>query len=530
MSQFFQQAVNALGWALLHFVWQGLLIALLLAVLLNFIASAHARTRYATAYIALITCICLPVKEFFFRMSEKYAGKEVSALSEIPIQLGLDTTSIWLDFMTWLDVHMNDIVVAWMICVAVLAIRMCMGLLWLAAYTQPNRSKPDPFWQARIDQMSHKFHIRRRVIFRVVENLDCPVTAGIVRPMILLPAAMLTGMPVDLLEMLLAHEMGHIKRHDYLLNLIQTAIETLLFYHPAVWWISKQIRSEREEIADEIAARVTGEPRRLALALSELANFQFTTPQLAQAAHGGNLMSRIKRLLQPEVKNASARGILGLLGVAATTVVYAGQALTSSSDAIVAEVATNIQSAANIQLSQQVNVQYLLQEKMGNPVFVSSSKQEIKLALLQPKPKTISKIPATAVPETESQDAPADKSADAAQELSKPDTEKTPEPEKPKQIDAAIAKPKFSYDFSACYPAYPRSSLRNNESGATSLLFKVGTDGIIDSVKVASSSGFFNLDNAAAQAFQGCKVKPMQVDGAAVAKNVKIQFIWQIKK
>ncbi|MFZ6732128.1 M56 family metallopeptidase [Undibacterium sp. Ji42W] len=373
MSPFFQQAVNALGWALLHFVWQGLLIALLLAVLLNFIASAHVRTRYATAYIALITCICLPAKEFLFRMSEKYASKEASASSEIPIQLGLDTTSIWLDFMTWLDVHMNDIVVAWMICVAVLAIRMCMGLLWIAAYTHPKRSKPDPFWQARIDQMSQQFHIRRRVIFRVVEDLDGLVTAGVVRPMIMLPAAMLSGMPVDLLEMLLAHEMAHIKRHNYLLNLIQSVIEMILFYHPAVWWISKQIRNNREEIADDLAARVTGEPRRLALALSELASFQFATPQLAQAAHGGNLMSRIKRLVKPEVSTVNWRAAVAILGIATSCLaVYANANVPVTAVAVV-DISQQAMDAAKLAIERDGDKKPIIDFKNCKPEYPRGS-------------------------------------------------------------------------------------------------------------------------------------------------------------
>ncbi|MCH8618441.1 M56 family metallopeptidase [Undibacterium sp. TS12] len=531
MSQSFQHIVNALGWALLHFVWQGSLIALLLAALLNLMAHAQARTRYAVAYTALIVCIYLPVSEFFVRLGKAYTGKEVQAFNEVPLQFRFDSSHVLVDSSAWLDMHLSDIVIAWMICVAALALRMCMGLLWITTCMHPERSKPHPDWQARIDRMSGQFHICSRVIFRVVEDLSGPVTVGIVRPMILLPGAMLTGMPVDLLEMLVAHEMGHIKRHDYLLNLIQTAIETLLFYHPAVWWISKQIRSEREEIADAIAARVTGEPRRLALALSELANFQFITPQLAQAAHGGNLMSRIKRLLQPEIKNVSTRGILGLFGAVATTLVYAGQALTSLPGNAVTQVEINTQPVANTQLSAQANSTYLPKEKVNGSNPVSPAKPEIKLALLQSRPKPINKIVAVAAPvaETENQDAVVDKSTGSGQDVIKPVADKVPVAETSKQHDAVVARPKFSYDFSACYPAYPRSSLRNNETGATSLAFKVGADGVIDNVKVASSSGFPDLDNAAAQAFQGCKVKPAQVDGEAVAKNAKIKFVWQLK-
>ncbi len=328
MSLAFQHIFNALGWALLHFVWQGLLIALLLAVSLYLFGPAQARARYAMAYIALLACIGLPVREFFLRMNETHVSKGINALSEVPVHLGFDTSSAWMGIFAWIELHLSDMVGVWLICVAALAIRMCMGLLWISAYTQPDRSTSNSLWQSRIDQMSKKFLIRSQVIFRVVDDLKGPVTVGIVRPMILLPSAVLTGMPTDLLEMLVAHEMAHIKRHDYLLNLIQSLIEIILFYHPAVWWISRQIRNNREEIADDLAARVTGEPRRLALALSELANFQFITPQLAQAAHGGNLMYRIKRLVKPEKRPFNWRSALAILGISASCLAMYAQANT----------------------------------------------------------------------------------------------------------------------------------------------------------------------------------------------------------
>jgi D-alanyl-D-alanine endopeptidase (penicillin-binding protein 7) len=124
-------------------------------------------------------------------------------------------------------------------------------------------------------------------------------------------------MPPQLLEALLAHELGHIRRHDYLVNLLQNVIETLLFYHPAVWWISTRIRAEREQIADDFAARHLGEPRRLAQALSELERLQFCSHHLAQAANGGDLMARIRRLLRPDVQALNWKAAIPVLGLAA---------------------------------------------------------------------------------------------------------------------------------------------------------------------------------------------------------------------
>jgi D-alanyl-D-alanine endopeptidase (penicillin-binding protein 7) len=154
------------------------------------------------------------------------------------------------------------------------------------------------------------------VRLRVVDGLASPITAGWWRPVVLVPASLVAGMPPQLLEALLAHELGHVRRHDYLVNLLQNVIETLLFYHPAVWWLSRRIRAEREQIADDFAARHLGEPRRLALALSELEKLQFSSHHLAQAANGGDLMARIRRLLRPDVQALNWKAAIPVLGLA----------------------------------------------------------------------------------------------------------------------------------------------------------------------------------------------------------------------
>ena len=139
--------------------------------------------------------------------------------------------------------------------------------------------------------------------------------------MVLLPLAVAVRMPVDLVEALLAHELAHVRRHDYLVNVLQGVVEALLFYHPAVWWLSRRIRVERELVADDLAASALGDRRRLALALAELDRLvpdrsdAFPT-HLATAAHGGQLMSRIQQLIRPRRRSAGALVALPLVGVA----------------------------------------------------------------------------------------------------------------------------------------------------------------------------------------------------------------------
>jgi hypothetical protein len=214
-----------------------------------------------------------------------------------------------------------------------MALRLLLGLAWVRRRSRPGAYRPDAAWQAVLDRLAARLGIGRKVILGLVEDLASPVTAGCLRPLVLVPASLATGMAPQLLEALLAHELAHVRRHDYLVNLVQSAIEILLFYHPAVWWLSHRIRAERELIADDLAASALGEPRRLALALSELDLFQLTTPQLAPGAHGGNLMSRIKRLVRPQAEPLNWKLALPALGLALTAAIHAHAGTTPAAPA-----------------------------------------------------------------------------------------------------------------------------------------------------------------------------------------------------
>lgn len=136
-------------------------------------------------------------------------------------------------------------------------------------------------------------------------------------------------MPPELLDALIAHELGHIKRADYLVNLLQNVIETVLFYHPAIWWLSRLIRIEREHIADDLATQLVSE-RLLALALSELEKHQFSKNNLVLAANGGDLIFRIRRLLQPKKAEVNWKGLLSGTGLTAVLVAGCAQMNTTS--------------------------------------------------------------------------------------------------------------------------------------------------------------------------------------------------------
>ncbi|HTD04917.1 M56 family metallopeptidase [Undibacterium sp.] len=307
--------VNAIGWSLIHFLWQGTVISCVTAFLLILLRNARPQVRYALSCSALLVCLILPVLEAAYRLSAKGIDSGQLPLAETYFIVELRSAD-WLLLTDWAQSNLQWIVFSWLCCVSLLILRMAMGLIWIRGYADITRTHKDEHWEDRLSHLARKFGIKREVRLRVVHDLRSPVTMGCWRSLVLIPSSLVSGMPADLLEALLAHELAHIHRFDFLINLMQSCIETLLFYHPGVWWISKHIRIEREQIADDLAARILGEPRRLALALQELDIIQLSIPQLAQAAHGGNLMTRIKRLLRPEVKPINWKALISVVGLA----------------------------------------------------------------------------------------------------------------------------------------------------------------------------------------------------------------------
>jgi bla regulator protein BlaR1 len=307
--------VASIGWTLLHFLWQGALIGCATAVALVAMRHARPRQRYALACGALLLCFAWPAIELAGRLSGSAdSGAAALVMARIsPAAFVTDNSAL-----AWMQANLGFIVIAWAACSAALALRMGLGLLWIGRIA--GRHAGNPHWQAKLSSMALQIGVTREVRLFIVDNLASPITAGWWRPVVLVPASLISGMPPELLEALLAHEMGHVKRFDYLVNLGQNVVETLLFYHPAVWWISSRIRFEREQIADDVAASHLGEPRRLALALSELERFQFSGHHLAQAANGGDLMSRIKRLLRPDAQALNWKAAIPVLGLAAACI------------------------------------------------------------------------------------------------------------------------------------------------------------------------------------------------------------------
>ncbi|MFT7771715.1 M56 family metallopeptidase [Roseateles sp.] len=293
--------MNAWGWALLNFVWQGALVGAVAALLLALLRGASARWRYAVCAVSLGLCLGLPLAQCLdFAPTEGQFVGELSALAE----------------------QMPALVSAWALGTGLMLFRLALGLVWVGRARR--RSQPAPAeWQVRLDALAHRLGLRRAVSLRLLPELASPITLGSLRPCVLLPAALLSRLPVELLEALLAHELAHVRRWDYLANLLQSAVEALLFFHPVVWWLSARMRHERELVADEISAELLGDSRRLALALHALSELDHSPmpSSLALAARGGDLLARIERLLAPRPQATGWKLALPALLIATTSFV-----------------------------------------------------------------------------------------------------------------------------------------------------------------------------------------------------------------
>jgi HEAT repeat protein len=203
-----------------------------------------------------------------------------------------------------------------------LSVRLAHG--WIAA--RRLRTHGTRATSASLHRMVERLATRLRVTrpVQLLESLivEVPAVIGALRPVILVPASAITGLTPQQIEVLLAHELAHVRRYDYLVNVVQCVIETLLFYHPAVWWVSRRVRDEREHCCDDLVVQVCGDAHLYASALVSMERIRSATPRLALAATGGSLLHRVRRLLLPAAARPEyfPRWAAGVAGVLAVTV------------------------------------------------------------------------------------------------------------------------------------------------------------------------------------------------------------------
>jgi GWxTD domain-containing protein len=331
--------VQALGWALLHFLWQGALVALLLAVVLGIIPQAASRMRYAAACTAMALMVLLPLITFAILTAEARQGTprfpvDLSAGNSISISaadLRQPAESWAIRCEKALDHSMPWVIAFWLAGIIVLLFRLNLGLLGARKLKFLGVEPASVELQGVLQRLRVRLGIRRPVKLLNSIRVQVPTVIGWLRPAVLIPIGCIAGLSSAQIEAILAHELAHIRRHDYLVSLFQCVIETVLFYHPAVWWISNRIRRERENCCDDLAVGISGDRLAYAKALTFLEAQRGPAPAGAMAATGGVLKMRIARLLgvneNPVFPRTAAVILLAVAGaVAGLAVLQAARA------------------------------------------------------------------------------------------------------------------------------------------------------------------------------------------------------------
>ncbi|MCH2133525.1 MAG: M48 family metalloprotease [Phycisphaerales bacterium] len=283
----------ALGWGTLHFLWQGAIIGLLAFAALRYLRRPD--TRY------LITCGAMGACLVAFIATVLYLAQSINALptlatgtalvtvmNQAPEQvLAADQSLSWGDLAAWL----------WTLGVLVLGVRF--GWQWLASHRLRNGlvSPVTPQIKQVFESLKIDMGIAQGVTLLKSGMIHVPMVIGWFRPVILIPATALTSLTPEQLRIILVHELAHIRRHDHLVNMIQGMIEVILFFHPVTWWLSRQVRIEREHCCDDASIRVASNPKSLVEALLKLESLRGAQPTTTLAATGGSLMNRVTRIL-----------------------------------------------------------------------------------------------------------------------------------------------------------------------------------------------------------------------------------------
>ncbi len=349
--------VERLGWVLLHSLWQFAAIAMLSTLVVRCLRRSSASSRYGFLVFALATCVLCPIATWYMqhveavdiasKSSHEPPLERASELSQVPIvdigeALGIASepqepaaavehptiiaeptvpSPLLIQVRAALRPWLAWIVVTWSLGVMVCAMR---PLLSWVAIRKLRREGATPVSRELLDvlcRVSKQIGVTRTVQLLQSTVVQVPVVLGYLRPMILLPVCLLSNLPISQLEAIIAHELAHIRRHDFVVNLLQTIIETLFFYHPAAWWLSHRIRIEREHCCDDLVVQLVGNRVEYGRALVAIEQLRGASGVLALGAADGSMLSRIRRIVAQR-ENSRVVSQWSPLNVLATILVF----------------------------------------------------------------------------------------------------------------------------------------------------------------------------------------------------------------
>ncbi|WPP51357.1 M56 family metallopeptidase [Catalinimonas niigatensis] len=331
--------MQSLGWTLLHSLWQTALIAAALYVVLAFSQQLSPNVRYILGVAALLFTGLLATTTFldlYFHhqpaLEELHKDIYARGVSAQPFQITYTQTEqtadqsmyaqalqIFDELKSYINHNLQWVVALWMGGVLLLSLRFAGSLFYIFKLKRRLTTTVAEQWQNKMKQMAALLQISQPIKILSSGVAQVPMMIGHLKPVILIPAAMMSGLPEDQLEAIIAHEVAHIYRKDYWINIIQSLFEIIFFFHPAIWWISSVIREEREKCCDDLAIVLCGSSLTYAKALASVEEVKLQHSPLALAMNGGksSLFQRIERILEPgkSAGNQRARFVSASLAI-----------------------------------------------------------------------------------------------------------------------------------------------------------------------------------------------------------------------
>jgi TonB family protein len=307
--------LSSLALTLLHFLWQGLFIGALSWLILQIVPRENARLRYGVCALAMIASLLSPLITFMLvdGGSQKVSLETIDTINLAGFTLPVAELRNSVDGFEFSQVF-PVISLAYLFIVAYLSVKLIWQLRQVSQLKVSGVKAAEPSMQLAIERFSRQLGLRSVPVLFFSLKAQTPMVVGWLKPVVLLPAAMVTGLSREQLEMLLLHELAHIRRFDYLVNFLQTVVEILLFFHPSVKWVSKQMRQEREHCSDDIALQHCSNPIAYAHTLTDTAALTHQhIPQMAVAASGGDLKQRVVRIVEHHCTSNAQQGYFQLL-------------------------------------------------------------------------------------------------------------------------------------------------------------------------------------------------------------------------
>ncbi|MBO9729960.1 MAG: M56 family metallopeptidase [Chitinophaga sp.] len=319
------EIIRALCWTFIHSLWQGLVLSVIIALVITLTRKSRPAVRYnmlsALFGLFIITTVATFIKQLFVaRDALQINGRELTAMSGGAVYGGTEVAPDFLQqFIGYFNSHAALIVTIWFIIFSIRLIRMFADIGYIQRIRYYGTHTPDENWQIRVHELAARLQLSTPVALLESELIKVPAAIGMLKPVILVPLGMLSKLSADQIEAILLHELAHIRRHDYFVNLLQSFAETLFFFNPAVLWLSSLIRAERENCCDDM---VVAGPSSKKGYISALVAFQqhFVNNSgmgnMAMAFPGtqNTLLDRVKRIVSNENRNLNLMEKLILLG------------------------------------------------------------------------------------------------------------------------------------------------------------------------------------------------------------------------